>query len=428
MSTIKFKKIIKLCPQNIAILSAVFLYCTAFLINDLGFSITVYAGAIGCICIGCFVLKLGVMQRISFNWKISFIVISQFITFITSFNNYDLHDNTKTYYLIISIIAFLAFATTDYSSSNADVINKLVLYTGIIFATLIYIYKLLPTIYRSLIFPCLTDETVSTLNFVTSQGYSIFVYGDISYTLTLILFAIYIALFTDVQRPKIKVAIYLMFSILISQRRTELIFGFITIIFSYICFYHRIFLVFIKKHILIFLMILGISGGLVLSIGIFLATVPPEYSSSSRMLMTLYDLRYRIDTSNGRNILYQIAKRLLEKHWIYGLGWMNFSHYAGESNISMVRNVHNIYLQLILECGFFFGGIFIFCMFGLMMIFFHAAYKTHRSGAGGAILMYILLAGLTDNTIYYPYFWIILWSAAYISGITQITHQNGGHV
>ena len=177
MSNIKFKKIIKLCPQNIAILSAVFLYCTAFLINDLGFSITVYAGAIGCICIGCFVLKLGVMQRISFNWKISFIVISQFITFITSFNNYDLHDNTKTYYLIISIIAFLAFATTDYSSSNANVINKLVLYTGIIFATLIYFYKLLPTIYRSLIFNIKFCDVTGIFYFCL-WGYFIHTYID----------------------------------------------------------------------------------------------------------------------------------------------------------------------------------------------------------------------------------------------------------
>lgn len=429
-SKTKIMNRIKIVLQNIAIFGAVFLYCTAFLINDLGLSITLYAGAIGCICAGCFILRIASNQIVEFNKKIFLILILYVIIFITAFNSYDFYDNTKTFYLIISVIALLSFATADYSYVSVNIVSKLILCTGTIFSTLIYFYKLFPNIYRSLIFPFLTEAVVSRLNFLTDQGYSIFVYadGDVSYMLVMILFAVYIALFTNTEKPNIILTIYLLLSVVISQRRTELFFGLMTIALSYIFFQYHILFHFIKRHILITIGIFTIGIGILFAVFLFLMIVPAEYNSASRILMTLHDLKYSIDFSSGRSILYKIAERLIEKHWLFGIGWMNFSHYAGESGMTIVRNVHNIYLQLFLECGIILGSIFIVCLLGILVCSFRTAKRFNYSNAGSAMLMYIVLAGLTDNPIYYPYFWIILWSAAYISGITQITHQNGGHV
>ena len=206
-------------------------------------------------------------------------------------------------------------------------------------------------------------------------------------------------------------------SLVLSQRRTEIVFGIAAIAIIYLLIFSDVLIKFVKRHFFIFSILFW--GIIIVLLGLlsFYLTVQQGFSSENRILMTIYELKYKIDSSNGRNLLYSIALNLLRKNWFWGLGWMNFSNYSGQSGISMVRNVHNIYMQLMLECGMIFGLIFIICMLLLLFKCLKVVKKNKVSGAGSAMLLYLLLGGLTDNTIYYPYFWIILGISIYISSI-----------
>ena len=396
-----------------------FLYCTSFLIADLGLSITAYAGVICVLCCISSLYKNIRHGNLGINKRVIPILIMMLIILITSLNNYDLQDNTKTYYLIMVFISTIAFGATDYTQCTVNVINKLVIYTGILFATLIYFFEFYPECYRSVIFSYLTEEAISDINFITGQGYSVFVYSDISYTLNMILFATYICLFNNIKKPRCICSIYLLGSLILSQRRTEIIFGIVSIFLIYVfCFYKTI-IVFIHSHPLICYVAISICLATIGMFVIFFCTVSYNFHSSNRILMTIHDIKFNIDTSNGRSIIYEIAYQLVKENWFWGLGWMNFSHYAGASGISIARNVHNIYLQLLLECGVFFASIFFVCILIIVNRVFKNIKRGQFSAAGIAMITYIILAGNTDNTLYYPYFWIVFWISIYISGLTQ---------
>ena len=185
----------------------------------------------------------------------------------------------------------------------------------------------------------------------------------------------------------------------------------------YILVYSKVLLNFIKIHpfisALLIVAIIVVMAGILL----FYIIVGQDYSSKNRILMTIYEWKYNINSSNGRDVLYSIALNLFQDNWLWGLGWMNFSKYAGLSGITMVRNVHNIYIQIMLECGVIFGVIFLICMALLVFRCLKVAKKRVISGAGGAMLLYLLLGGITDNTVYYPYFWIIFGISLYTSSI-----------
>lgn len=396
-----------------------FLYCTSFLIVDLGFSITVYAGVICVLCCMSSLYRNISGGSLSINKKVVPILIMMFIVLITSLNNYDLQDNAKTYYLIMAFVSVIAFSITNYTQRTVNIINSIIVCTGILFATLIYFFEFNPEYYRTAIFPYLTETAISNINFITGQGYSVFVYSDISYTLNMILFAIYICLFNNVKKPRYICSIYLLGSLVLSQRRTEIIFGVISIVLIYIFCFYRTIIRFMHSHPLICYVAIFIFVATAWMFAIFFCVVPYDFYSSNRILMTIHDIKHHIDTSNGRNLLYNIAHQLIEENWLWGIGWMNFSHYAGASGISMARNVHNIYLQLLLECGVFWASTFLICILLIVSRLFQNVKKRQFSAAGIAMVIYIILAGNTDNTLYYPYFWIVFWISTYIGGLTQ---------
>ena len=417
---IKYMKVLnnkKIVIKEFQVLFATLLYCTSFLVVDVGLSIAVYSGLIGLLCVIFWGIDLLNQKKIYISRWLPPVLIMYVITIVTSFHNYNFKDDTKTYYLIIATLALSVYGFTRYSYSSVKRINVVITITGMLFSSLIYFFKFFPDIYKTIIFPFLTPDTISDINFTTGQGYSVFVHSDISYTLVLILFAIYIALFTDAMHPKIIRCIYMGGSLILSQRRTEIVFGITVIAIMYLLIFSDVLFEFIKRHFFIFsILFLGIIIAL-LSLLSFYVSVRQGFSSENRILMTIYEMKYKIDSSNGRNLLYSIALNLLRKNWFWGLGWMNFSNYSGQSGISMVRNVHNIYIQVILECGVILGLIFVICMLLLLFKCLKKVKRNKISGAGCAMLLYLLLGGMTDNTIYYPYFWIIFEVSLYISSI-----------
>lgn len=406
--------------NNLNLVIITFLYCFSFIFNDFGLGISAYAIILGILSVLISFLKIIIERSVRMS-KLTFpLLIMLLIIAITSLHNFNVEDNTKIYYLFICVVSFVTFFTSEFDEETAKTVSRIILCTGLLFSTLIYLFKISPDTYRALFYGFMTQSAVSDSEFLTSQGYAVAVNGDIAYTLTMILFAAFIALFYKDKKHFILFA-YLIVSVLISQRRTEAIFGVLAILISLVILNPEAFRNLIKNHATIFLFI-GI--GLVIFIGYFVyfyITVPARFRSDNRILMTIYDAKYGIDSSNGRSIIYKIALSLLSstKNLFLGLGWMNFSKYGYLSGISMVRNVHNIYLQLFLECGLFLGLLFILCLFWLLTEFVRFRNCTSYSMIGLTVLVYVLLAGLTENTIYYPYFWIIIWIATYFTGITK---------
>ena len=62
----------------------------------------------------------------------------------------------------------------------------------------------------------------------------------------------YISLFTDVIHPKIIHCIYMGGSLVLSQRRTEIVFGIAVIAIIYVLIFSDVLIKFVKRHFLIF--------------------------------------------------------------------------------------------------------------------------------------------------------------------------------
>ena len=327
------------------------LYCTSYLINDFGYSISLYAGIICGISILYALFSLSSKRKLCVSNQIIPITLLYAIVLVTSLHNYDIGDTTKNYYLIIILASFFSFFNITYDKHVKRIISNIIFGTGLFFSILIYFYKLFPQIYQTLIFPYLIDESIDEILFVTRQGYSLCVYGDVAYTLNIILFAMYIALFDNCSKPRYLSAAFLLGSIIISQRRTELLFGCFAILVTYFLCFYRYLILFIKKHILLFITLLFGVIAVTAFLILFWINMPENFLSSNRILMTIYEIKNHSDISNGRSGLYTVAWNLLKQNWLIGIGWMNFSHYSILSGLVRVRNVHNIFLQTMVECG-----------------------------------------------------------------------------
>ena len=395
------------------------LYCSSFLINDFGYSVANYAMIL--LIIGLVIFFRNIKNiKLHFNTEKKIILLLMNIIVTTSINNLNVQDETKLYYLFIMFLSVFSLFVTEYSKDTIIIIKRIILFTGAIFSTLIYFYKILPNVYTKLIFPFLTDEVLIKLNRALSEGYSVFVYGELSYTLSIILFALYIIYFGDYKKKKL-ISMYYLGSLLFSQRRTEIIFGIFAIIFTIFVLNFNKLKKFAKENILFFKCFLISLIFILVILALFMINVKIGFTSDNRILMTLYELKYHIDTLNGRKQIYDVAINVLKNNWLFGIGWMNFAKYAGKSGIKIVRNVHNINLQVLLECGVFVGGLFIVLIFYLLLIFFKK--NSNNKILSCTMMLYLMLAGLTDNTIYYPYFWVILCIIVYFSNIEGVRRE-----
>ena len=145
------------------------LYCTSYLINDFGYSISLYAGIICGISILYALFSLSSKRKLCVSNQIIPITLLYAIVLVTSLHNYDIGDSTKNYYLIIILASFFSFFNITYDKHVKRIISNIIFGTGLFFSILIYFYKFFPQIYQTLIFPYLIDESIDEILFVTRQ-------------------------------------------------------------------------------------------------------------------------------------------------------------------------------------------------------------------------------------------------------------------
>ncbi len=422
MNTNCLKNPCKFIQENLIILIS-FFSCTVFLITDLGFNITIYAGIFALITGLAFVYIFFKDRHkiiLTNKWPI---LIMLGITYITSLNGFDLADRTKIYYLIMSFIAAMLVSITEISYKQYEIVKKIFLIAGGVISTLIYFNFFAPNLYEKIVLPMLTTDAANEVRRLLEEGYSICVNSDIAYTLLIIIFALFFLLFDEINKPHPFIIIYMVGGILISQRRTELIFTIATIFLVYLIYITLVEKEFLQRHKKIVFSLVAFSS-VILVVGILVFIfIPEDLDSSNRIVMTIYDLRYHGDVLNGRGVLYNLAIEMIKTDPIWGIGWMNFSKYAALTGNTLVRNIHCVYLQLILECGIVGAVIYILCGIFLVKKIIEVVKSSNGSKESLislAIVLYFCLAGTIDNSVYYPYFWIFLGIAVSICNVKKI--------
>lgn len=320
-------------------------------------------------------------------------------------------DKTEIFYVIIAIIS-LGIGT--FSKNIKDVqmvmLEKIAIVTALIISAIIYAYRICPNIYNMTLLKLLSPESKEYVMRITGEGYCVTVGGEISYTLLLIIIGIIFLMFGGTLKNlfnKLFLFFVMFGAILISQRRTELVFIILTLFVGFFVKYRKYLFCFISKHkkCIICLSIICLIVGICL--GGWIWSMPSDYTSKSRIIQTFLDIKNGKDITTGRSALYKVAGELLDENFIRGIGWMNFSKYAILTGNIHARNVHCIYLQLLVENGIFLFVIILFTFIWNLKKVMNNLEKNKNAMIPFTFLVYVFSAGLIDNTIYYPYFWTL---------------------
>ena len=136
------------------------------------------------------------------------------------------------------------------------------------------------------------------------------------------------------------------------------------------------------------------------------------------------------DFSNGRLILWQLAFEEFQKSPLVGNGWGYFAKVAPQSGNIHVTNAHNIVLQLLCETGIV-GFVLVAALFVSMTIDVIQAVRRSKNNHAAfpnillsiAFVLFLLLEGLFDNTIYYPFDYLLLALSSIL--ISNYKQKNG---
>lgn len=397
----------------------VFQFCITFLLNDFGLPLFLLLIFMFLYLILEIVELLVYNNSIHLNSKLLPTAGITLIIALETIRKLDFSDTTRIYIFLSLIISFMCLVFSEFSEYFSILSEKIVVWTGILFALLMILFHFVPQIYTNFFFNYLSEETIVYFKNLIAHGYGAPIGGSISYSLFLLIFAVFILIFGRYKLFKhyyinLFFSIAIIIAVLFSQRRTEIVFLFIAIIVGLIVKRDLIRRAYKKHPFLLILCALIIIIGVIVVLFLFIY-LPSDFKSENRMLMTIVDLKNNEDASNGRLVLYEIAWKTFKQFPIFGIGWMNFGDFAIQSGNTLARNVHNIYLQLYTEMGFIVGTFFV----GLLIINLLIARKNIKLNrvdmTGYMILLYIILAGFLDNTIYYTFIWPIYMISIYIS-------------
>lgn len=394
-------------------------FCSSFIFNDFGIPIALSLLLLIAILMLEIIEVLLDRGIIRYNKILNNPGIMVVLTVICSFKWYG-YDSTKAYYLIVMIVAYLIIVLSRFDVKTVNRIGRVFIFFGFVISTLIYFYFISPDLYRNIFYPFIVESVIDYNNRITALGYSIGVYGDITYTLLQIMFGLLFVIFNgnDLKKPlRIFYVIYCGIAVFIGQRRTEPIAFVASILLMLLFIYWRDVIKYFSRHIIAAFLILILMAGVV-AFYIYYRYFSAITYSKVRLIQTLIELRLHKDIGNGRTALRNLAENILKDNWLWGIGWMNFSHFAGQTGNTIARNVHNIYLQLIVECGVVFGTLYIFALINTLVRCIRLTIKRNNISVGCAIIFYVMIAGLADNTIYYPYFWTFFMIAIYICSTT----------
>lgn len=306
----------------------------------------------------------------------------------------DLH--SLLYYGIAFLIPFSL--KTDIKSKK-NVPYSLSLIGVILFIGCFYNY-FFPDTYQRVIFPLFTVESQSNIEW--QLGFETFFPGftsQVGYTsfyLSIVFGAVFC--FRNIIFKKLTVPLFicLLFALILTGKRGPFLFLFLTLIIVY-------FLEnpennrFVKVAYILFI-------ALFLYILLFFLLQYADIESLSRIYSAFYDL---IKTGTiedlGRQQLREHAWNVFEENPLVGIGWGNFI----KSGTTRNTYVHNIYLQLLCECGILGFVYFVFFFVEQLIITIKKYNHLPIDGLERSwllfsffIQLYFLLYGFTGNPLY----------------------------
>ena len=307
------------------------------------------------------VKKIKIKKSFS-NYYALFIFIFAFILGVIRTNHFE-------YYLFIGYLtAVLVLLNNNLNIYDSiwSILGKISLFEAIG----VFIQRLFPKLYYSLISMVLPSSVVFSIENRLVEGYYTGFTREVSYTMFLIVIGLGIYLFdilkkdTDVDELKYKVKKYLKLVILfgalfISGKKAALL-VFLIVVFA---------IQFIKSKApfkLVKYVLIGF-GGL-----IFLYLTFPIWSkinSLSRIVELLNFIKDKnvIGITNGRILIYQNAIDLWKGNKLFGIGWGNFKYMVNDTLWYSGFDVHNCYLQILCETGLI--GATIFCVLTVISVF-----------------------------------------------------------
>lgn len=225
----------------------------------------------------------------------------------------------------------------------------------------IFMQKLFPNIYYSLISIVLPSNVVSSIKNRLVEGYYTGFTREVSFTMFFIVIGLGIYLFDILKKDKENIdsnykikkyfkILFLFAALVVSGKRATLIFFLLTI---FIIQFIR------SKDSLKTMKYLGIGCGLLLLLYISFP-LWSKIESLSRIveLLTFIKEKNIIGITNGRNLIYQNAIDLWNTNRIFGIGWGNFKYMVNGALWYAGFDVHNCYLQILCENGLIGAAVF----------------------------------------------------------------------
>lgn len=173
--------------------------------------------------------------------------------------------------------------------------------------------------------------------------------------------------------------------------------------------------------------VMSIFLGLVI-VGLIIYFIFPFFSNSGSSVARIFDYLNSddADISNGRFTLYSLALGEFLQHPFIGIGWGEFGA------LYDTTGTHNIYLQLLCECGIFgfliVAGVMIFSFFKTIQALKHQANMQDDKSAtllkcSVFIQTYLLIYGFFGNPIYdYNYFLMYIYGLMIAARMIQKDH------
>jgi O-antigen ligase len=331
----------------------------------------------------------------------------------------DIYSKHSQSYLVMCIVSLAIVLFSKEDKKICLCIKNIIITTGMIINLFIITSVLCPIYFKQLIYPFITNEAVVYNERILNEGYSFAVACSISYTLCFVILALGMLLINKKRITYITIIkiLFLYIGIIMAGRRTEMIVGSILILLTCYSRYKYYVKIFVKKHLLFLMICMFLS----LLCGIYIIYILKELAGAgvihSRYILTILQLDSNADISNGRFVLYALAWNTFLDNYVWGIGWGNFGNIAYKSGSDLAINVHDIYLQLFLETGVIVAPCLILLLV-VILIKMIKNYKYNKNAMIGIfIMLYILLAGISDNTLYYYTFWPLGAIGVYFSSL-----------
>ena len=336
------------------------------------------------------------------------LLLATAIVVVVNLRNFEFVRSNPFYiFAMILTLIVLPFSSGDEKSKNR--LLSMMLCVVSVVATIPIISMIFPDFYSEKILTLLSPEAQSYNLDLMKYGYSGVVGAYVSLTANYVVIGVAVSV-SRYGRGKVKyflLTIYFILALLCINRRSEVVaccFSLVLVLFLKLKKEHKA----IALGLFIFLVVLCM---VIISL---LKSKLWTYNGSNRLLLSLSDLLYNKDISNGRNSLYKVAWDLFCEHPLFGVGFGRFRN-EGSRILSNVTNVHNIYLQLLCEVGVVGSIVIYFALFILLKRAYSVFSIENKKGVEQStgcfaffMVVYVLTVGIFDNPIFQDTFWLLL--------------------